>query len=127
MLKSILFITCLSYSVLGYCQNKSFHSIQEVLDYHTAELRRNNWENLKHIYISTYLDTISTSKDVLLIQNGLDARYIRKKDTNLLIQVTIKTKVDHLELSIANFRVFKKTRRQLNLTNLGNGNVYIVK
>ncbi|MGM9478842.1 hypothetical protein ACS5PU_20630 [Pedobacter sp. GSP4] len=127
MLKLILFITCLSCSLVGYGQNKSFHSIQEVIDYHTAELKKGNWHNLEHIYISTYLDTIATSKEVLLIQNGLDARFIRKKGTNLLIQVTIKTKVDHLELSIANFSVFKKSRRHLNLTNLGNGNVYIVK
>jgi len=110
----------------GIAQSRSFRNIKEAIDYHIAELKKGNWHNLKHIYISTVLDSIATKENVLVIQNDIEPKYLKKDDTNLLIRVIINTKSNKTELTIVNFSAKKKSRRHLYLTNLGSGGHYII-
>ncbi len=114
------------FTLKGKTQNRSFHNIQEAIDYHIAELKEGNWNNLKRIYISGALDSVSTTENVLVIQNSINPKYLKKDETNLLIRVMINPKSSKTALTILNFNVKKKSRRHLYLINLGSGGKYII-
>jgi len=121
----LLFIIFLINSV--FSQEKSFHSIQEALDYHVTQLK-GDVRNYTNVFIVTGLgDSLKVSRGVFQVDNSLNAKFLNKKDQNFLVKLFINVNSNPLRIDVVNFRVIKQSSRKIKLINLGNGNSYTIK
>jgi hypothetical protein len=100
-------------------------SINEAINFNVSKLKKGNWRNLKHIYVSIKVDSVLAEDKVLTIQNDVNPNDLKLDDTNLLIQVTMKARSIKKEFTIVNFNVKKKNKNELFLIHLG-GAEYII-
>lgn len=96
----MLFIIFLTNSV--FSQEKSFHSIQETLDYHINQLK-GDIRNYTNVFIVTGLgDNLKVSENVLQVDNSLNAKFLNKKDQNFLVKLFINVNSSPLKIDITN-------------------------
>jgi len=107
-------------------QDRSFHSINDAIRYHIRQLKMGNWNNLKHIYVSMKADSIIAEDKVLTIENDMKTDFLKRKETSLLIIVTINSQSNKFKVDISNFNVQKRAKNLLHLTNLGTGGTYLI-
>ncbi len=108
-------------------QENTYHSIQEALNHHIEQLKVNigHYDNM---FIATKLeDNITLPKNVLRIENTIEARFLKKEDQNFLVEVRIATQLNYIKIDVTNYRVVKLSNKKLKLLNLSNGQTYIIK
>ena len=108
-------------------QEKTYHSIQEALSHHLEQLKVNigHYDN---IFIATKLeDSITLPKNVLRIENNIEAKFLKKEDQNFLVEIRIETQLNYLKIDITNYRVVKLSNKKVKLLNLSNGQSYTIR
>lgn len=115
-------------SLCGFAphQETVCHSLQEALDSHVKELktRINGYDN---IFVVTNLKNASTSDKLRIVESGLNARFLQSGDRNYLVEVRVDMESVNTKLYISNFRVYKKSNTKIELSNLNNGQTYIIR
>jgi len=111
----------------AFSQENQYHSIQEALNHHIEQLKA-NVRHYDNVFVITKLeDDTALPEKALKVENGLDAKSLKKEDQNFLVEIKIETKVNYLKINITNYRVVKLSNKKLKLLNLSNGQTYIVK
>jgi hypothetical protein len=125
ILITILFCIACNNSV--YCQERNYHSIQQVLSHHIEQLKTNigHYDN---IFIITNLeDSLILPKNVLRVESRIDAKFLNKKNRDFLVEARIATQLNYLKIDITNYRIVKLSNKKIKLLNLNNGQTYIIK
>jgi len=111
----------------SYGQTTSFSTIKEAVNYHINKLKK-DVRNYDNIFVVTSLaGDVDLSERVYQVENGLNASFLKKNDTNYLVKIIIDLKSEEVKVNIINFRVIKKSRKALHLLNLSNGGTYFIK
>lgn len=111
----------------SYGQTTSFNTIKEAVNYHINKLKK-DVRNYDNIFVVTSLaGDVDLSERVYQVENGLNASFLKKNDTNYLVKIIIDLKSEAVKVNIINFRVIKKSRKALHLLNLSNGGTYFIK
>ena len=108
-------------------QENTYHSIQEALSHHLEQLKANigHYDN---IFIATKLeDNITLPKNVLRIENTIEAKFLKKEDQNFLVEIRVATQLNYLKIDVTNYRVVKLSNSKIKLLNLSNGQTYMIK
>lgn len=118
---------CFILNSVVLCQEKSFHIIQEALNFHISEFKShlNHYDN---IYIVTTVDeNISLPEHVFQIGNVLNPKFLKKKDQDFLIKLVLYNRGDTVKMDAINFRIIKRSNRKIDLLNMSNGQTYVIK
>ena len=110
----------------AFTQTRTFHSVQEVIDDDINEMK-GIFKDYDNIFITTSLDTgLKFQRNIFKVDNGLNAKFLKKKDRNFVINLFIHNKENHLIIDVTNARVIKKSNKKLQLIYFENGQKYII-
>ncbi|MBF9141027.1 hypothetical protein [Hymenobacter properus] len=101
------------------------HSLQEVIDIHTKELRE-HLPRYDHLFVVTNLDHVQAFDKTVLVLSELNAHVLRRNDQDYLMDVRIEANGHDLRVRVANFKVMKMSNNRIELLNLNNGHVYLL-
>ncbi|WP_149526261.1 hypothetical protein [Sphingobacterium hotanense] len=124
----VTFFLCFMFMIpLSYAQTNSFSTIKEAVNYHINRLKE-DVRNYDNIFVITGLsEDVDLSERVYQVENGFNASFLKKDDTNYLVRIIIDLKSEVLKVDMINFRVIKKSRKAIHLINLSNGGTYFIK
>lgn len=111
---------------IAYSQDSSYHSIQEILDHHIKELYK-NISHYDNIFVIMNMGNVTLQQGVFKVENGINAKFLRKRDRNYLVEAEIATQLNYIRIDGTNYRVIKISKRKVKLVNLSNGQIYIIK
>jgi hypothetical protein len=121
----IIAFNCLS--GVSFAQENRPNSVQEIISQHLMELKKliTDYDN---IFVATTIDEqLSLPEKVLKIENGINARLIKKRDKNYLVVVRIASQSDYIKIDMINYSVIKLSNKEVQLINLNNGKTYVIK
>jgi|GEM_PF-3945548 len=125
MLLYLLLITCIREDALG--QSGEYTSVQEVMNEHLLSFKK-TVSSYKNIYVIIKPDEnfIKSDGGVTVVLPYLNPKYLRKGEDNFLVEFRLNSEAKHTIVKAINFRIQKRGRNKLELTNLNSGGKYVV-
>ena len=109
-----------------YGQENSFHSLEEAITNNIEKLK-NLIGNYDNIFLTTNTDSsLIMPAKIYKVENGINAKFLKKNDKNYFIEVRIAAKLNFLKIDITNYRVIKLSSKKIHLINLSNGQTYVI-
>lgn len=126
MYRIILLLVIFCSGNIAIAQSKPTSSIQDAVNQHLSELKK-HLAGYDNIFLLTKVDDqLSVSEKVWKVENGLNAKMLKKKDKNYLVVVKVSSQSEYLKIDMINYSVAKISNKELKLINLNNGGTYIV-
>lgn len=126
ILMILIFYFCINLNT--NCQLKTINSLQNLIDYKISEFK-SIYKNYDHIFIISRLDTCLhlPSHVYNVINDGINPKFLNKKDKNYIIYLTIDTQSDCLKVYVLFASIIKQSNRKIAIKLSENGETFLVK
>jgi hypothetical protein len=130
-MKSIFvsFFLCLALLGVCYSQDKTSKTLQEVIDKHIKQLKETLTTQKAKIYIIVNFDTgfFKDRENVFYVLPHLHSQFFKKdNEDSFLVEFIVSDDLAGIKIKAVNSRIIRKGKKNLELTNLGNGQTYIL-
>jgi|SRR5215813_1230329 len=105
-------------------QERTFSTIEDVINYHIEELRANGGKYDNLFVLISADSSIKLPDKVIVVNCFLDAKLLNKKDKNYAVRFILSSVKESIQIQAINFQIIRHSRKRIEWVNLGNGGKY---